>query len=68
MDAVVDDQLLTVPEVAARLGVSTYTVTSWLRTGRLRGRRPDARRAGWRIEASEVQRFIAEQKGQRQEG
>lgn len=57
-----DDQVLTVPEVADRLRVSTATVTSWLRDGRLRGYRIGGTKAGWRIEESDLDRFIADRK------
>jgi len=53
------DDLLTVPEVAKRLRVSEETVRRWLRDGRLSGRRLPSTRAGWRIPASELHRFVA---------
>lgn len=52
------DELLTVPEVAARLKVSEETVRRWLRDGHLRGRRIGSTRAGWRVLESELRRFI----------
>ena len=58
MVAMVDEELYTVPEVAARLKVSTYTVLNWLRAGRLKGYRPGGRKAGWRVSASDLQRFL----------
>jgi excisionase family DNA binding protein len=60
-----DEQVLTVPEVADRLRVSTATVTNWLREGRLRGYRLGGTKAGWRIEVSDLDKFIAERKGER---
>ncbi|MGD9893134.1 MAG: helix-turn-helix domain-containing protein [Dehalococcoidia bacterium] len=59
-----DDRTFTVGEVAARLRVSTATVTNWLRDGRLRGYRIGGTRAGWRVEANDLDRFIAERKGE----
>lgn len=56
----VDDQLLTVSEVAARMRANKETVRRWLRTGRLRGLRPGGDRLGYRIAESELARFIAE--------
>ena len=60
----VKDKLLTVHNVAEQLKVSEYTVRSWLNTGRLKGFRPGGDKAGWRIEQSEVARFIARAKGE----
>jgi len=60
----VDEQVLTVPEVADRLRVSAATVTNWLREGRLRGYRIGGTKAGWRIEGADVERFIAERKSE----
>jgi excisionase family DNA binding protein len=54
------DELLTVPEVAARLKVSEETVRRWLRDKRLRGRRLGSTRAGWRVAESELRRFLTE--------
>ncbi len=65
MVAMADEQVLTVPEVAERLRVSTATVTNWLREGRLRGYRIGGTKAGWRIESEDLERFIAERKGER---
>ena len=55
------EDLLTVTEVAEQLRVSEETVRRWLRDGRLRGRRLPSTRAGWRIPASEMRRFVAEE-------
>ena len=54
------DELLRVPEVAARLKVSTWTVLNYLRGGRLRGHRPGGTKAGWRVRDSDLERFIEE--------
>lgn len=59
-----DEQVLTVPEVADRLRVSTATVTNWLREGRLLGYRIGGTKAGWRIESADVDRFITDRKRQ----
>lgn len=56
---VTDDQWLTVDVVAKRLGMHPDTVRRLLREGRLVGHRIN-RRAGWRVRASEVDRFIEE--------
>jgi excisionase family DNA binding protein len=58
------EEVLTVPEVAQRLRVSEYSVRSLLRNGRLRGYRPGGTKTGWRVRASEVQRFIADAEAQ----
>lgn len=55
-----ESKLLTVPEVAARVRVSEYTVREWLRTGRLKGIKPGGARAGWRIFEDELTRFLGE--------
>ncbi len=62
MAATTSAQLLTVPEVAEQLRVSPYTVQNWLRTGQLKGYRPGGRKAGWRIEAEDLARFITDRK------
>lgn len=53
-----EDELLTVQDVAARLKVNPETVRRWLRTGRMKGTLLGDR-AGWRILSSEVPRFLA---------
>lgn len=59
MVSMVDEELLTVKEVAARLKIHPETVRNWLRAGQLRGmRKSDS--MGWRIPESEVRRFLAE--------
>ena len=57
---VTEDRLLTVPEVAARLRVSEYTVREWLRDRKLKGYRPGGTKAGWRIREADVDRFLEE--------
>jgi excisionase family DNA binding protein len=54
--------LLTVPEVAARLRVSEWTVREWLRRGRLQGLRPGGTKAGWRIDEADLERFLEKAK------
>jgi excisionase family DNA binding protein len=53
------ERMLTVREVAEQLRVSTETVRRWLRDGKLHGLWLSDR-AGWRIPASELDRFIQE--------
>lgn len=60
-----EQRLWTVAEVVDRLRVSPATVTSWLRTGQLRGYRVGGRKAGWRIESSDLERFIEDLKSSR---
>ncbi|MBI2941615.1 MAG: helix-turn-helix domain-containing protein [Chloroflexi bacterium] len=55
-----DDKLFTVPEVAERLRVDLESVGRWLRQGRLRGVLFGGTRTGYRVAASEVERFIRE--------
>ena len=55
----VEEDALTVDEVAARLKMSRYTVRQWLRDGKLRGVRLGGVRLGWRIPASEVARLLS---------
>ncbi len=55
----VQEALLTVPEVADRLRTTRETVRRWLRQGRLQGRRLGGTRRGYRIRAGEVERFLA---------
>ena len=52
-----DDPWLTVEQIAERVQLHPDTVRRFLREGRLRGHRV-TRRAGWRVRASEVDRFI----------
>jgi excisionase family DNA binding protein len=61
--AVEDDRLLTVTEVAAMLRANPETVRRWLREGVLAGFRPGGKRLGYRIRASEVERFLTDQEG-----
>jgi len=56
------EQVLTVPEVAQRLRVTEQSVRNWLRERRLHGYRPGGTKAGWRVEESELARFIAARK------
>jgi excisionase family DNA binding protein len=65
MVAMVDERAYTVPEVADRLRVSTWTVYNWLKAGRLGGYRLGGTKAGWRVSASDLERFIAERRAER---
>ena len=51
------DELLTVEEIAARVKVTPETVRRWLRARCLRGVRLSDK-AGWRVRASELDRFL----------
>ena len=51
------DEWLTVEEIAGRVKVTVETVRRWLRAGRLQGVRISDK-AGWRVKASEVDRFM----------
>jgi excisionase family DNA binding protein len=64
MVAMIDERDYTVPEIAERLRVSQWTVYNWLKSGRLGGYRPGGTKAGWRIPASDLDRFIAERRGE----
>jgi len=56
----VDEELLTVKEVATRLKMHPETVRIWLRSGRIRGTQLGGTRLGWRIPESEVRRIVTE--------
>jgi excisionase family DNA binding protein len=47
----------TVPEVAKLLRLHEQTIRDYLRKGLLKGYRPGGTKAGWRIPASELERF-----------
>jgi excisionase family DNA binding protein len=59
-----DDDLLTVPEVAAILRLNEQTVRKWLREGRLPGIYLGSRTAGYRIRRSDVTAFLEAQRGE----
>lgn len=54
-----NEELLTVQQVASRLKLNPETVRRWLREGRLRGIRFGGS-GGYRIPQSEVERFLAQ--------
>jgi excisionase family DNA binding protein len=54
----VPDDLLTVPELAARLRVTPETIRRWLRDGKIRGHRFGGPRMGWRIARTEIARLM----------
>lgn len=56
------DRLLTVPEVADRLRLSTETIRRMLRDGRLTGFRIGADNAGWRVSEADLMAFIRERR------
>jgi excisionase family DNA binding protein len=49
------EELLTIPEVAARLRVREDQVEQWLQSGQLRGTRQDA---SWRITETALEAFL----------
>ena len=53
------EELLTVEEIARRMKVNPETVRRWLRSKRLHGVRLSDK-AGWRVRASEVERFLTQ--------
>jgi excisionase family DNA binding protein len=53
-----EEELLTVPEVATLLKLNEQTVRRWLRSGRLNGISLGSRQAGWRVRRSEVERLL----------
>ncbi len=55
-----NEELLTVPEVAALLRLNPQTVRKWLREGMLPGIQLGSRQAGWRVKRSDVERFLEE--------
>ncbi len=59
-----DEELLTVPEVAATLRLNEQTVRKWLREGRLPGIYLGTRTAGWRVRRADVAAFIEEHRGE----
>lgn len=52
------DELLTIADVAERVGVSYRTVLEWLQRGKLRGSKPGGDKVGWRVWESDLRRFI----------
>jgi|RhiMethySRZTD1v2_1073278.scaffolds.fasta_scaffold181038_4 excisionase family DNA binding protein len=50
-----EERLFTPQDVAERLGMSKYTITEWLKTGRLRGVKIGKY---WRVKESDLQAFI----------
>jgi excisionase family DNA binding protein len=59
-----EDDLLTVAEVAAMLRLNDQTVRKWLRDGRLPGIYLGTRTAGWRVKRSDVTAFLDAQRGE----
>jgi excisionase family DNA binding protein len=56
---VMTEEFLTVAQAAERLQAHPETVRRWLKAGRLRGVMPGGDKFGWRIAATEVQRFLS---------
>jgi len=61
MDA--ENRMLTVEQVAEHLAVNAEAVRRWLRAGELRGVRLGGTKAGWRVAAAELRRFLEERAG-----
>ncbi len=59
-----NEELLTVPVVAAQLRVREDEVEQWLQSGQLRGTRQDG---GWRIRETDVEAFLQRLRSQAQE-
>lgn len=53
----IDDDILTLPEVAKNLRISIETVVRMIKQGKLRGGKIGGQ---WRIKASELERYKAE--------
>jgi excisionase family DNA binding protein len=51
----IDDRLYSIAEVAERLGMSKDTITTWIKTRRLKASRIDR---FWRIRARDLEAFI----------
>ena len=60
-------RMLTVEEVASRLATSEETIRRWLRSGKLRGVRLGATRAGWRIDETDLAAFLRERSNVQEE-
>ena len=52
-----DDELLTVPEIAAQLRVTGVTVRTWIRAGQLPAIRAGAR--GYRVRRADLEQMVA---------
>lgn len=53
-----DEPVLTVKQVAERLGVRQETIRRWINEGRIRGTMIGGTKSGYRILASEVERVL----------
>jgi excisionase family DNA binding protein len=51
----VEERLFSVEEVADRLGMSRYTISDWIKAGRLKGVKIGKY---WRVKASDLEAFI----------
>jgi len=63
----VDERVLSVNQVAARLQVDVQTVRRWLRNGDLVGI-PFGGRTGWRVTEQEIQAFLDRRRMARETG
>jgi excisionase family DNA binding protein len=64
MTTMAETHRYTVPEVADQFRVSERTVLNWLRSGRLKGYRLGGPKAGWRIDAPDLETFAAQLRGE----
>jgi len=62
----VDEEWLTVQDIADHLRMNPATIRKWLREGRLRGVNFGGP-AGWRIRRDDVERFIREYEAREKE-
>lgn len=53
-----EQQILTVKQVATRMGVRQETIRRWINEGKLKGRMIGGTKTGYRIMASDVERAI----------
>jgi excisionase family DNA binding protein len=52
----VEERLFSVEDTAERLGVSKYTISDWIKAGRLKGTKIGK---FWRVKESDLQAFLA---------
>jgi excisionase family DNA binding protein len=54
------ERMLTVQEVARRIGSTEETVRRWIRVGHIKGVMPGGQKLGYRIPESEVERLLGQ--------